>query len=250
MSKIPPRLSALLALPILLGCAAMKATPRSAPAVPEPVLVQAAAEVADAEEDDEYVLQLGDVLDVKLFYNPELDETLPIRPDGRISLQLVGEVKAAGLTPAELRELLWERYSESLRRPEVAVIVKELSGRKVYVGGEVNAPGILRPVGRITALQAIFEAGGFKDSARLGNVVVLRNQGTPEPLFLTVDLRQSITGGEQADDLLLKPYDIVFVPKTRIARMNQLVDQYVRELIPISLTLGVSYLFGDNVTVR
>ncbi len=241
MRKILSRMPVAAALLMLVGCATLDP-------VPEPVGFPAATEAPDAGE-DEYVLQLGDVVDVKLFYNPELDETLPIRPDGRISLQLVGEVKAAGLTPAELRERLREEYSEALRRPEIAVIVKEFAGRKVYVGGEVNAPGILRPAGRLTALQAIFAAGGFKDSAQLGHVVVLRHQGTPEPLFLTVDLRQSLTG-EETSDLVLEPYDIVFVPKTRIARMNQLVDQYVRELLPISLTLGVSYLFGDHVTVR
>ncbi len=228
----------------LLGIGALGPAHSAPRAVPP---LEAAAQDGAAED---YILQLGDVLEVKLYYNPELNETLPIRPDGRISLQLVGEVQAAGLTPAELRERLRSLYLKNLRDPEVAVIVKEFSGRKIYIGGEVNAPGILRPVGRITALQAIFEAGGFKSTAKPKNVVILRHQGTSEPLFLTIDLKRSLTGGARANDLELKPYDIVFVPKTRIAKMNQLVDQYVRELVPISLSLGVSYLFGDNVTAR
>src|SRR5256885_1422714 len=91
-----------------------------------------------------YVLLPGDQIEVKFFYNPELSEQQPIRPDGRIALQLVGDVEAAGLTPEALRNALRERYARVLREPDVTVIVKEISGRRVYVGGEVGTPGLLK----------------------------------------------------------------------------------------------------------
>jgi protein involved in polysaccharide export with SLBB domain len=191
-----------------------------------------------------YVLGPGDLLDVKFFYEPELNEQQPIRPDGRIALQLIGDVTAAGLTPTELQAALRERYSHVLRQPDVTVIVREISGRRIYVGGEVGAPGLLKMAGSLSALQAIFEAGGPKRSGQLSSVVVLRYQGTNEPRFMTLDLTQAVKRTSASGDVPLEPLDIVFVPKTRIARMNDFVDQYVRQLIPIPMSLGISYVFG------
>ncbi|HVT16736.1 MAG TPA: polysaccharide biosynthesis/export family protein [Thermoanaerobaculia bacterium] len=232
----------LLAWIALAGCTGNPAPfspPAPAPALPAPP-------VAAAERSD-YVLQPGDTVQIKFFYNPELDDLLPIRPDGKISLQLVGEVKASGMTPAGLSDLLQKRYGKTLRNPQVAVMVKEFGGRKIYVGGEVQAPGIIRPAGDVTALQAIFEAGGFKSTAQPANVVILRYQGGPQPLFLVVDLRVDAARRTAGGDTLLEPHDIVFVPKSRVARMDQFVDQYIRQLTPMTLSLGVSYVFGTAV---
>lgn len=197
---------------------------------------------------DTYILQLGDVLDIKFFYNPELNEQVSIRPDGKISLQLIDEVEAAGLTPAALDAFLTKQYANTLRQPEVTVIVREFAGQRIYVGGEVHSPGVIRTPGNLTALQAVSQAGGFKNTAELGNVVILRNQGTPTPLFLTLDLKEDLTTHTNHNDVVLQPYDIVFVPQTRIAKMNQFVEQYIDKLIPISRTLGVFWSFELNPT--
>ena len=191
-----------------------------------------------------YILQLGDVIKVKHFHNPELNELVPIRPDGRISLELVGEVQAAGLPVGDLQAILLQRYTAFVRKAEVAVIVKEFGGNRVYIAGEVTRPGVIQTNGHLTILQAIFEAGGFLRSAELRTVVVLRNQGTASPGFLTFDLKDSLKKpGEHLNDALLRPYDIVYVPKTRVTRMGDFVDQYINQLIPLPVTLGLSYLF-------
>lgn len=217
--------------------------PGFAPA-PQPVPVSSAETTAMPLDASGYVLQLGDVLEIKHFHNPELNELLPIRPDGRISLELVGEVQAAGLPVSDLRAILMQRYAKYVREPEVAIIVKEFGGNRVFIGGEVTQPGVLQTNGQLTVLQAIFQAGGYLPSAELRNVVVLRNQGTATPAFLTFDLKESLTKpGEHMNDALLRPYDIVFLPKTRVARMGEFVDQYIDELIPLPVTLGLSYLF-------
>jgi polysaccharide biosynthesis/export protein len=191
-----------------------------------------------------YLLQLGDVLEIKFFYNAELNESVPVRPDGRISLRLVNDVQAAGRTPSELRAELMKLYAETLRQPELAVIVKEFAARRIYVGGEVNTPSLIRVPGPITLLQALFEAGGIKRSGKADSVVVLRYKGTTQPEFMTVDLKGVFENGAPGSDIALQASDIIWVPKTRIARMDDFLDQYVRELIPIPLTLGVSYVFG------
>lgn len=193
---------------------------------------------------DWYVLQPGDVLEVKFFYNPELNQAQPVRPDGRISLELIGDAQAAGKTVEQLRGHLAERYAATLKQPEVVVIVKEVAPRRIYVGGEVNSPGLLRVPGSLTALQAIFEAGGFKRSGQMKQVVILRYQGTPEPLFMTLDLKSSLNKGGPARDVPLQPFDVVWVPKTRVAKLNDFVDQYFRQLTPVPVVLGLNYMFG------
>jgi protein involved in polysaccharide export with SLBB domain len=191
---------------------------------------------------EEYIVRPGDMLQIKHFNNPELNELLPIRPDGRISLDLVGEIDVMGLSVSRLQALLTQRYARLLRQPDVTVIVKEFGGAKVYVGGEVNAPGILTLRGRLTALQAIFEAGGHKLSGKLKSVVILRDQGTDQPFFMAVNLNDALKRpGAASADVALQPNDIVFVPKTTITKIGEFVNQYIDEVIPIPVSLGLAY---------
>lgn len=199
--------------------------------------------------DEDYLLQVGDTIDVKFFYNTELNEYVTIRPDGNITLQLVNDIKAAGLTPSQLDHVLTEKYSSTLRNAEIAVIVRSFASYRVYVGGEVNSSGTLELSANMTALQAILQAGGFKRTAELRNIVVMRNQGTQEPLFITLDLKGDVEALNHGD-MLLKPYDILFVPKSGIANLNQFVDQYITDLIPISLNFGFVYELNPEVEIK
>jgi hypothetical protein len=107
------------------------------------------------------VLGPGDVLDIKFRYADELNDNQTVRPDGKITLQMVDEVQAAGLTPLELDAKLTELYSKYLKDPVISVVVRELVSQRVYVGGEVNKPGEVLLAGQLTALQAIMASGGF-----------------------------------------------------------------------------------------
>ena len=198
-----------------------------------------------APADDHYRLQPGDVIDIKFFYNADLNETLPIRPDGRISLQLVDDVPAAGHSPSELRAELIRRYAGILRQPEVAVIVKQVAQRRVYVGGEVRTPSLLLLDGPITLMQAIFQVGGMTRGAKPSDVVILRYRGQPQPEFIKVDLEPVLKLGQASADVALQPLDIVWVPKSRIAKVDDFMAQYVRDLVPVPLSLGISYVFGE-----
>jgi polysaccharide biosynthesis/export protein len=110
------------------------------------------------------VLKAGDVLDVRFYRTPELNVELPIRGDGKISLEPVGDVQAAGLAPDELARTLTERYATELTDPRVTVIVRSHGGQ-VFVGGEVGTPSVIPLTSGMTALQAIHGAGGFMDKA-------------------------------------------------------------------------------------
>jgi protein involved in polysaccharide export with SLBB domain len=187
----------------------------------------------------EYRIQPGDELDVKLYYNPELNEHLTVRPDGRISLQLVPETVAAGLTARELTERLKAEYARELATPELTVMVRTFSTQRIYVGGEVERPAEIRLTPSLTVLQAVQMAQGFKDTARLSEVILIRRNVDGTPLVIPVNLKRVIDGTDVRQDLTLVPFDVVYVPRSAIANVNRWVDQYLRKNIPISFGFRV-----------
>jgi polysaccharide export outer membrane protein len=178
-----------------------------------------------------YIIQPGDQLDIKLFYNPELNESVTVRPDGKISLQLVDEIPAAGLQPAELDEMLTRQYSRELKNPEVTVIVKSFTGQRIYVGGEVNQQREMTLPPGMTVLQAIFQAGGFMETASPENTILIRLGPKKEPVTMRIDLQDAMMGKGAGANLVLRPFDIVYIPKSRIAEANKWVNQYIEKLI-------------------
>jgi polysaccharide biosynthesis/export protein len=180
----------------------------------------------------EYILQGGDELEITFFYNPELNAKTVIRPDGIISLQLIGDVKAGGEAPSKVQQAIRERYSKIIREPEVTVTVKTFS-QQIYVGGEVTLPQMVNLGSGKTALQAILAAGGFKDTAEMRSVLVLRGIGQPEFRAIKVDLMKPFLSKRLVkNDLRLQPNDVIYVPKTMIAKVDQFVDQYMNKIVP------------------
>jgi protein involved in polysaccharide export with SLBB domain len=181
----------------------------------------------------EYKLGAGDVLELKFSYAPELDDKVTVRPDGAISLARVGELRAKGSTAAELSQQLTERYAKYLTHPDVTVIVREFAGQKIYVGGEVNVPGLVSIQGSLTCLQAVFNAGGPKPTARLEDVVLMRYDGDNKTDVQKVNLHEVFKG--RASDISLQSFDVIFVPRSRISRIDLFVQQYIDGLVPRSL---------------
>jgi protein involved in polysaccharide export with SLBB domain len=184
-----------------------------------------------------YHLHVGDTLDVKFFYNPELDQQACVRPDGRISLPLAPDIQAEGLTPEELASSLRGHYVHELRDPEISVLVRSYSPQKVFVSGEVLRPGAIELNGVKTVLQAVSEAGGFKDSARLKEVLLIRQDASHQIVTLKLDLSAMLQSKPNAEDHLVEASDIVYVPRSHIANVNYWVDAYIRKNIPGSIGL-------------
>jgi polysaccharide export outer membrane protein len=202
------------------------------------------AEQAPPEPGWEYKIQVGDEMDIKFYFNPELTEHVVVRPDGRISLQLVPEVMAFGLTPHELTELLKKEYASELSKPELTVMVRTFSANHVFVGGEVQKPGEVKLVGRLTTLQSIMAAEGLKETAKVTEVLIIRRNPDRTPRVIPVNLKRAISGVDIAQDLELMPFDVVYVPKSGIANLNKFVDQYIRQNIPIHF----GYVLRTDVT--
>jgi len=189
----------------------------------------------------------GDVLDIKFYYAPELNESQAVRPDGIIFLQLIGEVDVRGKTPGELKEELVRAYSNQLRKPEVAVIVRSLSNRRVYVGGDVLRPGLIDIPHPITALEAIMQAGGFDyRRAEISNVVIIRHKDGKR-YGCALDFTGALSGKE-FQPFFLEPQDIVYVPRNKISQVGLWIDLYINQVIP---RVGLSYSkdIGGGATI-
>ena len=184
---------------------------------------------------EEYVIQPGDRIEIKFFYNSEMNDFMTVRPDGRISLDLIGEVMAAGRTPIGLKNFLTEKYAKELKNPEVTVIVRSF-GSRIYVDGEVKKPGefeLLRP---LTVMQAIARAEGLTEKAWKEALVIRRIKGK-DPLVMKLDLDDVLTGKDFGQDVGLVPFDIIYVPRSPIADINLWVHQYLRANIPLNFGL-------------
>ncbi len=163
------------------------------------------AEAAEAP----YRIGPEDVLDVAVWRDADLSRTVPVRPDGFISLPLVGDVKAEGKTPQELAAELGERLGALVQAPRVTVVVREVNSARIYVTGEVTRPGTYPLRGRMSLVQAIALAGGFSDFADREGIRIIR-QGEAE----AIPVRYSDLVGDDAGKrlLLLRPGDTVVVP--------------------------------------
>jgi polysaccharide export outer membrane protein len=175
-------------------------------------LAEAAVTKTEDEPADAYAIGIGDVLEITVWKNQDLSVTVPVRPDGRISMPLLGDVQAAGMTPLALRQTLTDGLKEYVTAPGVSVVVKEINSQKVFVTGEVAHPGSfdLRP--RTKVMQALALAGGLTPYAK-GRVVLLRDarDGAGDHRF-EIDLKSILSGKRPADNLILQPGDTLVVP--------------------------------------
>ena len=172
-----------------------------------------AAEVkikTEGEPDDAYAIGIGDVLEISVWKNPDLSVTAPVRPDGRISVPLLGDLQASGLTPLALRQSLTDGFREYVTAPGVSVVVKQINSQKVFVTGEVAHPGAFDLQPRAKLMQVIALAGGLTPYAK-GRVVVLRDRDGRERRF-QIDLSSIVSGRRPQDNLLLQPGDTLVVP--------------------------------------
>jgi polysaccharide biosynthesis/export protein len=216
---------------------------------PEAAKAAATPPVTDLDEGS-YRLNPGDTIEIKFMTNPELNELVVIRPDGRISMPLVGEMLVARTTIAELATRLSTAYVDILKTPSATIQVRDFANRRVFVGGEVGRPGVLPLVGSQTALSAVMEAGGFRASAARDEIIVIRKGTEDEPRVLRLGAKGQDGNAPEAAKFALQPLDVVLVTESGVARTNRAIDQYVRQMIPLSLTGGFSWLFGDTVGAK
>lgn len=199
-----PRCTALFLLILLSTVSAQQTAP--SPPAPAPVPPTPAAQTQTSPD---YRLVTGDKLRVEVYKDPQLSQTLQIRPDGKITLPLLGDIPAAGKTPTELRDNITAALREYITNPVVTVIVVEATPATIYVMGEVGHPGPQPMAGPISILQALAMAGGFKDFAHTKDITILRRSATGLRR-LRFNYNDAIKS-ERAP-MMLEPGDTVIVP--------------------------------------
>ena len=223
---MPTGFSLLLLASLLCGCsAAMHAAP------PPP---SSQAETAT------YRVQVGDVLGVRLYMAPELNEDVTVRPDGRITTTLAQSLQAAGRTPDDIAADLHRIYAAELKNPELTVGVKSASPTRIFVAGEVIYPGEMDNTGApLTLLQAVAKAGGLRTTGDPNHVFILRHGTGDKAIVLAADYHGAAAGKNPDADVKLAPFDVVYVPKTGISQIYLWFNQHFQQFVPVSW--GFSY---------
>ena len=201
MSFLPKPTLAILALILTVSAAAASSEPSKAkssvPALPAP---------------EEYLIGPDDILAVSVWREPEISRNVVVRPDGRISLPLVGDLRASGHTPAELQNEIKDHLLNYLSNPEVTVIVQEARSQKFNILGEVEHPGSYPLSRSMTVLDAIAVAGGLRDFAKSGKIYVLRIMTDGSRARLQFNYKEVIKGQGLSQNVELQPRDTVVVP--------------------------------------
>jgi polysaccharide export outer membrane protein len=161
---------------------------------------------------ESYVIGAEDTLSVYVWKEPDMSKSVPVRPDGMISLPLVGEVKAAGYTPVQLQTVLADAMKKYVSDPQVTVVVERVASLNFNIVGEVNHPGYFPLTRRMTVLDAIALAGGFKDFAKTKKIYVLRTAASGTQERLPFNYKQVIKGQNPEQNIELQPRDTIVVP--------------------------------------
>jgi polysaccharide biosynthesis/export protein len=164
-----------------------------------------------ATADPNYVIGAQDVLDINVWKEPDVSRVVPVRPDGKISLPLLNDVQAAGLTPAQLAAQITESLKKYVTSPQVTVIVATINSQRVYILGEVTRPGAFPLIPGMSVLQALSSAGGFTQFAKVKSIFVRRVENGKESKY-PFNYRDVINGKKPEQDILLKAGDTIVVP--------------------------------------
>lgn len=167
---------------------------------------------ANHSQSRDYVIGPEDILAVNVWKEPEISRTVPVRPDGKISLPLVGDMIVAGLTAQQLQASITQQLRNYVSTPEVSVIVQEVKSEKVNVVGRVVKPGSYSLGKPTTVLDAVVMAGGFRDFAKEKKIYVLRVSKDGKPDRLPFNYKEVIKGKKLSQNVLLEPHDTVVVP--------------------------------------
>jgi polysaccharide export outer membrane protein len=161
--------------------------------------------------DPSYKIGPQDVLRIDVWKEAEISRSVPVRPDGKISLPLLNDVQAEGLTAMELSNVITEGLKKYITNPQVTVSISEINSRRVYVTGEVTRPGAFPLLPNMTVLQALTSAGGFTQFARTKKIYVLRSEGGRQVKH-PFNYNDVVKGNRQEDNIVLQPGDTIVVP--------------------------------------
>lgn len=225
-ARVPPTLAVMVAL---ASCASVTEKLPNAPQTG----------VGPPEAQTAYRLQPGDVIEMHVFTNPEMNEQAIIAADDRVTFQFARGITAGGRSLQEVTDAINHAYGAT-SPDNIQVVLRSSVGTRVYVTGEVPLPTEVVVLGPITALSAISRAGGFKITAQKSEVVLMRRDADNKPHLYALNLAAAMKGKDPNADVLLQPYDVIYVPRDRIANLS-LVFETIRNAIPFSTSVSYGY---------
>ena len=162
--------------------------------------------------DSSFIIGNDDELSINVWKEPELTRSIPVRSDGKVSLPLVGELQAAGRTPLELEQEISNRLKDYITQPEVTVIVQQINSEKFNILGQINKPGSYPLSAATTVLDAIANAGGFRDFAKQKSIYILRENPAGGETRIAFNYKEVIKGKNPQQNIKLEPRDTIVVP--------------------------------------
>jgi polysaccharide export outer membrane protein len=181
------------------------------PQADKEILLKKEAQAEIAADSDRYVIGAEDVLYIHVWREETVTKTVSVRMDGMISIPLVDEIQAAGLTPLQLKEKLNERLKQFIENPNVTVVVMEANSFKVYISGQISKPGIYRLRSDTTLAQIISMAGGLTEWANQKKIIIIRKENGKEKRF-TINYKKIVKGEDLDSNIILKSGDTIIVP--------------------------------------
>jgi polysaccharide biosynthesis/export protein len=233
-TRVPPRSGLTTAVACLIAGLSACSTASQLPGPPPP------AETGGAPSGfAPYRIQAGDVLAIRLLLNPDLNEEVVVRPDGRVSTMVASDEVAAGRTVPELAAALTHDYASAIRNARLTVVLRTFTPTRIYVGGEVVNPGESITAGISPTLsQAIARAGGLR-SGDEDRVFVIRRGRDDVPQFFSVRVRDVLREHDPKADIRIAPFDVVYVPRNGSAEAHRFLNEYFQQLAPV--IWGFSY---------
>jgi polysaccharide biosynthesis/export protein len=192
--------------------AAISPSQRQTPATAAPAASQPPGTNGNAAAKTDYLIGEDDVLEINVWNEPDMKQSLPVRSDGKITLPLIGEVQAAGETPLQLQQAIATKLTAYIQHPDVTVIVAQMNSRKFNILGRVAKPGSYPLTATTTVLDAIAVAGGFQDFAKQKDIYVLRKNSAGTEIRIPFNYKSVIKGNHSEENIALQPHDTVVVP--------------------------------------
>jgi len=193
-----------------------------------------------------YLLAPGDELEVIVHSDPELSRTVTIGPDGRFRMPYTGPITASARTVDAVETAVQVAMASELKDPDIDILLTGTASQRIFVGGEVNTPGMLDLPGLIDPLQAIIMAGGVNDNGRARSVVLMRRMPGGEVRSAVFDVRAGIYDPRLAEWTPLRRFDVVYVTRKPIADQNLFIQQYIRNALPIDFSLFYDVAGGNR----
>ena len=195
----------------------------------------------------EYRISIGDVLEVFVWQQPDLSRDVIVRPDGRLSFPLAGDLDAVGHTLDEVDQDLTKRLSTYIKMPDVSLAIKRFGGTKAIVLGEVSRPGVYVPAGQGRVMDIIALAGGFKRGAVKRDVILVRG-GMASPQLAKLDLEAMLTRGNMVENVVLEPNDIIYVPEKPVNSLLAFMEQFYPTISEVLIAQNIATNFGVRET--